>query len=108
MINKFADAQHLWFWFCYKMEEQAQFRIKSSGNYIRPCELCDMQILLANLMRDKKINTQHLVVMREFFKLKREPNPNVWSENRKSFIWKDGMTALESAARTKGWIETDE
>ena len=102
-LNKFSDAEHLWFWFLSSRRIRSGLG-RTAGCNGRPCELLDIETLITKIYLAGRISAAELDVMKKYGDLRRSPNQYVWEENRDAPLWASAMRTLESAGRAKGWI----
>ena len=103
-LEKFQNAEQLWFWFLYSKSIQNGF-CRNRSSLHRPCELLDVETLITKLYLCGKLSDEQLNVMKKFGDKRRAPHQYIYSENRAARLWDSGMKILEIAARKNGWIE---
>lgn len=102
-INKFRDAEHLWFWFVSARKIRQGFcRRDTNGN--RPCELVDVETLVTKLYLSGKISREQLIVLKEWGDIRRVPNQYVYAENRDAHLWRSAFDTLTMEFKRKDWL----
>ena len=106
-VNKFRDAEQLWFWFI----SGTQFRstLRHAGRMretsFRPCESLDIETLITRLFLSGRISREQLEILKQYGERRRAPSQHIWSENRAAMLWTEAMRILQLAFGAKGWIE---
>ena len=80
-LEKFQNAEQLWFWFLYSKSIQNGFYRKSASIH-RPCELLDVETLITKLYLCGKLTDEQLSVMKKFGDKRRAPHQYIYSENK--------------------------
>ncbi|MDR1207671.1 MAG: hypothetical protein LBK26_04640 [Rickettsiales bacterium] len=101
---KFTNAENMWFWFISSRRIRDSLQRGRESDF-RPCELIDIETLVARLYLAGKLSVRQLEVMKEYGARRRAPNQHVWSENHAAGLWVSAMRTLSVAAAAKGWIE---
>ncbi len=104
-VEKFQNAEQLWFWFLYSKSVQNGFVRNRSYNARRVCELLDVETLITKLYLSGQLSTEQLDVMKRFGDRRRAPHQYIWTENRAAELWRTAMKTIGAAARQRGWIE---
>ncbi|MBN1324902.1 MAG: hypothetical protein JW974_01665 [Alphaproteobacteria bacterium] len=104
-IEKFHNAEQLWFWFLYSRQVRNGFSQKNISSTKRVCELLDVETLITKLYLSGSLTREQLDIMKEFGDKHRCPHQHIWAENHKAAVWHSAMQILESAARNKEWID---
>jgi len=102
-LQKFQDAESLWFWFISSAAVRGHFR-RTDDVIGRICELIDVETLVTRLYLSGRMTREQLDVLVEFGAMRRAPHQHIYSENRKAALWRDAMDTLQTAAVAKGWI----
>ena len=102
-IERFQNAEQLWFWFLYSKSIQNGFH-RTNTSIRRPCEILDVETLITKLYLCGKLTSEQLDVMKKFGDKKRAPHQYIYSENKAAALWKSAMETLTSYALKKGWI----
>ena len=103
VIDKFQNAEQLWFWFLYSKSIQNGFNRNRSSLH-RPCELLDVETLITKLYLCGKLSEEQLNVMKKFGDKRRAPHQYIYSENKAAALWKSAMDTLTEYARKKDWL----
>ena len=103
-INKFRDAENLWFWFISSARMRQGFRRAACGSF-RPCELVDVETLVTRLYLSGQLTAEQLEIMKRYGERRRAPSQHTWTENAAAALWDSAMRTLAAAAADKGWIE---
>lgn len=104
-IEKFQNAEQLWFWFLYSKSLQKNFLYQNRSSTKRPCELLDVETLITKLYLSGQLSNEQLEIMKLFGDKRRAPHQHIWSENKAASLWKAAMNTLYIVAKGKGWIE---
>lgn len=104
-MEKFHNAEQMWFWFLYSKSVQSGFIRNHRESVKRVCELLDVETLITKLYLSGQLTEEQLAVMKKFGDKKRAPHQYIWSENHDAYLWNIAMSVLENAARKKGWID---
>ena len=102
-LEKFQNAEQLWFWFLYSKSIQNGF-CRNRSSLHRPCELLDVETLITKLYLCGKLSDEQLNVMKKFGDKRRAPHQYIYSENRAAALWQSAMETLTEYAQTKGWL----
>lgn len=102
-IEKFQNAEQLWFWFLYSKSMQNGFNYHRSS-VKRPCEILDVETLITKLYLCGKLTDEQLNIMKKFGDKKRSPHQYIYSENRATALWNSAMDVLKDYASKKGWL----
>ncbi|MCL2758263.1 MAG: hypothetical protein FWE64_02985 [Alphaproteobacteria bacterium] len=103
-IQKFRDAEHLWFWFVSSARIRGDLR-RGGASESRPCEILDIETLVTRLHLSGRITRDQLAVMMQFGQRRRPPTQHIYAENRAAGLWRGAMRTLQLAASAKGWVE---
>jgi hypothetical protein len=104
-IQKFRDAEHLWFWYVSSSRIRSDLRRGGSSEH-RPCEILDIETLITRLHLTGRITREQLDIMVRFGERRRAPSQHVYRENRPAILWNGAMRTLQLAASIKGWVES--
>ena len=104
-MEKFHNAEQMWFWFLYSKSVQSGFVQNHRSNIRRVCELLDVETMITKLYLSGQLTEEHLQVMKKFGDKKRAPHQYIWSENHDAYVWKCAMEILHDAAKKKDWID---
>lgn len=103
-MEKFHNAEQMWFWFVYSKSVQSDFIQNHRATVRRVCELLDVETMITKLYLSGQLTEQDLSVMKKYGDKRRAPHQYIWAENRDAYIWKGAMEKLDAAARSKGWL----
>ena len=106
-LEKFQNAEQLWFWFLYSKSVRSGFVRHANHATRRPCEILDVETLITKLYLSDQITEAQLKVMKHFGDRRRAPHQYIWSENRAADLWRRAMDTLNTAAMARGWIDSD-
>ncbi|MCL2369286.1 MAG: hypothetical protein FWC83_01265 [Alphaproteobacteria bacterium] len=102
-LQKFNDAEGLWFWFISSKRIQTGLR-RTDNPSGRVCELIDIETLITKLHLSGRLSREQLDVLVEFGMRRRTPHQHIYAENRAALLWRDAMNIIQIAVSTKGWI----
>jgi len=102
-MDKFQNAEQLWFWFLYSKSIQNGFN-HNRPSLRRPCELLDVETLITKLYLCGKLSEEQLNVMKKFGDKRRAPHQYIYSENKAAALWQSAMDTLTEYARKKDWL----
>ncbi|MBO4672552.1 MAG: hypothetical protein J5608_02790 [Alphaproteobacteria bacterium] len=104
-MEKFHNAEQMWFWFVYSKSVQSRFSNNRPAGSKHICELLDVETMVTKLYLSGQLTTEQLQVMKKFGDKRRAPHQYIWAENHAAYLWKSAMDTLENAARKKGWLD---
>ena len=102
----FNDAQEAWFWFIQAQaakNDGARFAA-GQGLYPRPCEPIDILRILDSLYRQRRLQMDHLKVLRHYGRRQMAPDLRRTKETRAHEIWREALTIMEPVLERKGII----
>lgn len=102
-LEKFQNAEQLWFWFLYSKSLQNGLN-RNYASVRRPCELIDVETLITKLYLSGKLTDTQLKIMKKFGDKRRAPHQYIYSENKYASLWQTAMDTLNEYAKDKGWI----
>ncbi len=110
-LNKtvpFTNVSDAWFWFMSAQEARnSGARVKTGVSSIsRPCEPVDILLVLDRLYRERRLQRDHLLVLRHYGRRKMAPDANRVKERRASTLWAQAMAILEKPLVKKEIVET--
>ena len=105
VVQKFRDAEQLWFWFISSSRIREGMRRAADGGGFRPCEIVDVETLVTRLFLSGRLSREQLEIMKQYGERRRPPNQHIWAENRAAMLWSDAMRTLQMATSAKGWVE---
>lgn len=100
-LEKFHDAEQMWFWFIYSKYVQSGFVQNHRSGSRKICELLDVETLITKLYLSGNLSEEQLRVMKKYGDKRRAPHQYIWQENHDANLWKSAMDVLENAARKK-------
>lgn len=106
-LHPFEDAQEAWFWFISAQQaknEGAKF-VAGQSVYNRPCEPIDILKTLDRLYRKRRLQKDHLLVLRHYGRRYMAPDPRRVKEQRSYYLWQEALERLGEALETKGIIK---
>lgn len=106
MASPFASAEEAWFWF---MTAQAAkndgARITAGqGAVSRPCEPADILQALNRLYRQRRLQMDHIRVLKFYGERHMPPDPRRPRELRAYLIWAEALERLEAVLEAKGIV----
>ena len=104
-MEKFHNAEQMWFWFIYSKSVQSGFIRNHFSSTRKICELLDVETMITKLYLSGKLTEEHLAVMKKFGDKRRAPHQYIWAENHDAYVWKCALEILEKSARKNGWID---
>ena len=109
-MEKFFDAEQLFFWFTHSLkahiESLASNRIGyGAGRY--KIQLIEVQVVLQQLVDKKKLTPEMVDVMGKCAKKRYAPRLNSLSaqERKDAETWLAAMDVLNTEFRRRGWVE---
>ena len=103
----FESAEEAWFWFVAAQDAKnsgARF-VAGAGLYKRPCEPVDILKVLDRLYRNRRLNRDHLLVLRHYGKRHMAPDRYREKEVRAYHLWKEALQRIEEILIAKGIVE---
>lgn len=99
----FNSAEEAWFWFI--LTHQARHdgaKITAGLNYVaRPCEPADILLALDTLRRSRKVEMDHVKVLKHYGIRLMAPDPSRAREVRAARLWAEALERLEEVLITK-------
>ena len=102
----FENALEAWFWFILAQQARidgARFT-SGMGATPRPCEPTDILNVLNRLYRDRRLEMDHLMVLRHYGRRQMPPDPRRAKEVRAHQLWSEALKRLEAALVRKGIV----
>lgn len=102
----FDSVEEAWFWFVSANEARnagARY-VAGIGKAIRPCEPADMIMILQRLYRNRKLDINHLRVLKHYGGRGYAPDKDFYKEKRAWFIWKEAINKLRPALEQKNIV----
>lgn len=103
----FANAEEAWFWFIQAQaarNDGAQFSM-GVGTLPRPCEPLDILKVIDRLYRQRRLMTDHLLVLRHYGRRLMPPDAQRVREVRSHTIWAEALERIGAALEKKGIIQ---
>jgi hypothetical protein len=104
-VEAFDTVEDLWFWFMAArtaMADGAAYGQRFGGGIPRPCEPADILRLLDRLYRMRRLERDHLLVLRHYGRRGWPPDPFAPREKHAARLWEEAMTTMEAPLRAKG------
>ncbi len=102
----FDNVEEAWFWFIAAQQARndgARF-VAGNGSIIRPCEPVDILKILDSLYRNRRLQRDHLLVLRHYGRRNMPPDSRRVKETRAFYIWEEAMERLHPIMVRKGII----
>jgi len=93
----FVDAEEAWFWFIQAQEAKNEGARFTAGLSLtpRPCEPTDILKILDTLYRNRRLERDHLLVLRHYGRRQLAPDTRRVKEARAGMLWKEAMDRIE-------------
>ncbi|MCQ2580746.1 MAG: hypothetical protein MJ164_01055 [Alphaproteobacteria bacterium] len=104
-MEKFHNAEQMWFWFVYSKSVQSGLVQHHRPGTRRICELLDVETMITKLYLSGRLSEEQLAVMKKFGDKRRAPHQYIWAENHDAYLWNGAMQVIENAARKNDWID---
>jgi hypothetical protein len=103
-VTPFDSAEEAWFWFimAQKAREDGARFAKGIGLLNRPCEPIDILKCIDRLYRNRRLQMDHILVLRHYGVRQLAPDPRRVKEARASKLWEEAMERLGDALVAKG------
>lgn len=105
-IVPFANAEEAWFWFVNAQQARhdgARF-VAGQGTVPRPCEPVDILRIVDRLYRQRRLQRDHLLVLRYYGRRRMPPDSRRVREMRAHKIWTEALERMEGALISKGIV----
>ena len=102
----FTDAEEAWFWFMSAQaarNDGARF-VAGQSLYPRPCEPIDILKVLDRLHRQRRLERDHLMVLRHYGHRSLPPDPTRSKEIRAYHLWNEALDRIGAVLEKKGII----
>ena len=102
----FENVEEAWFWFIQAQQARndgARFTA-GLGLMPRPCEPIDILRALDRLYRNRRLQMEHLLVLRHYGRRQMPPDPRRMKEGRAHILWTEALERLEAVLETKGIV----
>jgi len=102
----FDSALEAWMWFIQAQQARAEGARVTSGEGLvsRPCEPMDILKVLDRLYRNRRLQMDHLLVLRHYGRRQFAPDPRRVKEARAHELWTQALERLEPALIRKGIV----
>lgn len=106
-LHPFRCVEEAWFWFIQANKARNEgARIQANmGRLSRPCEPVDILKVIDRLYRNRRLNLDHLHVLRHYGNRMVTPDPSARQERRSYDIWREAMDRMEPILIRKGIVE---
>jgi hypothetical protein len=103
----FESAEQAWFWFISSSEARNDGAriVAGQGLVPRPCEPIDILRIVDRLYRVRRLQKDHLLVLRYYGRRHLPPDHRRIREMRACKIWHEAMARMESVMEKKGIVE---
>ena len=102
----FDSAEEAWFWFINAQDAKndgAKY-VAGAGLYKRPCEPVEILNVLDRLYRKRRLQRDHLLVLRHYGRRHIAPDRYRAQEVRAYHLWKEAMGRIEDVLIAKGIV----
>lgn len=109
----FIDAEEAWFWFVDSEKAKADGAKPIAGmtDTPRPCSPCDIYVAITKTHRLGRLNTMHMLTLREFGRRGYRPDKTLHKgyrdEREAARLWDEAMEELEFVLKSKGIVENN-
>jgi len=102
----FESAVDVWFWFIQAQEARNEGARFTAGMSLtpRPCEPTDILKILDRLYRNRRLQRDHLLVLRHYGRRQLPPDPRRIKEVRAHQLWKEALERMEPVLVRKGIV----
>ena len=103
----FETAEEAWFWFisAQAAKNDGARYVSGAGLYPRPCEPVDILKALDTLYRNRRLQRDHLLVLRHYGRRQMPPDPDRIKEHRAYKLWCEALERIEEILIRKGIVE---
>ncbi len=105
----FETVEDVWFWFMatrQAIQDGAHYSRQFGGGPPRPCEPADILRLLDRLLRTRRIERDHLLVLRHYGRRGLPPDPYAPREGHAARLWAEALHAMAPQLRAKGILRS--
>ncbi len=108
-VALFETAEEVWFWFISAQAARNDGARVTSGHGVvqRPCEPVDILKIVDGLYRQRRLQRDHLLVLRHYGQRMMAPDPRRVKEKRAHYLWSEAMERMEPILERKGIIHQD-
>ena len=105
----FEDAQEAWFWFIQAMGARQEGARITAGKALvpRPCEPLDILKAVDHLVRQRRLQRDHILVLRHYGVRVLAPDPRRAKEARAYKIWREALDRLSDILCLKGIVRLE-
>jgi len=105
-VVPFATAEEAWFWTMAGLSARAAGAriVAGLGTKPRPCEPDDVVRCLDRLYRQRRIDLEHVRILRIFGERQVPPDPRHPADRTAHRIWREALDRLEWPLRLKGIV----
>ena len=106
-VTPFENAEEAWFWFMAAQNAKndgAKF-VAGAGLYKRPCEPVDILKVLDRLHRNRRLDRDHLLVLRHYGRRNMAPDKFRDKEKRAFHLWSEALSRIEEILVAKSIVE---
>ena len=103
----FESAEEAWFWFLAAQtakNDGAKF-VSGAGLHKRPCEPVDIFKVIDRLYRNRRLQRDHILVLRHYGLRHMAPDQYRAKEKRAYYLWKQALERIEGVLIAKGIVE---
>lgn len=102
----FDNTVEAWFWFIKAQEAKNEGARFTAGLSLtpRPCEPTDILKILDKLYRNRRLERDHLLVLRHYGRRQLCPDPRRVKEVRADKLWKEAIDRIEPVLVRKGIV----
>jgi hypothetical protein len=107
----FDTVEDVWFWFMAArsaLADGAHYGRSFGGGTPRPCEPADILRLLDRLHRVRRLERDHLLVLRHYGRRGWPPDPYAPREKHAARLWGEAMNEMGPVLRAKGVVAAPE
>ncbi len=104
--TSFENAEEALFWFIAAQDAKndgAKF-VAGAGLYKRPCEPVDILKVLDRLYRNRRLQRDHLLVLRHYGRRHMAPDRFRPREQRAYHLWREALDMIEDVLIAKGIV----
>ncbi len=102
----FESAEEAWFWFIQnQMAREDGARISAGLSLVkRPCEPIDIYKVMERLYRGRRLQMDHLYVLRYYGRRMLPPDQRYQKEIRAYGLWNEALSRMEEPMTAKGIV----
>ncbi len=102
----FDSVEQAWFWFIQAQQARNEgARVAMGlGLVARPCEPTDILKVLDRLYRHRRLQMDHLLVLRHYGRRQMPPDPRRIKEGRAYKLWIEALQRIEAVLERKGIV----